>query len=48
LYPEAYYAGWEKNLSVVLCLWQAVDCKKYTGSATSRSTDLAQQCRISS
>ena len=29
--------GWEKNLSVVLCLWQTVDCKKYTGSATSNA-----------
>jgi hypothetical protein len=35
LYPKAYYSGWEKNLSVVLRLWQTVDCKKYTGLATS-------------
>jgi hypothetical protein len=34
-YPKADYAGWEKNLSVVLRLWQTVNCKKYTGSATS-------------
>lgn len=35
LYPKSYYAGWEKNLSVVLRLSQTVDCKKYTGLATS-------------
>jgi hypothetical protein len=35
LFSAESHEGWEKNLSVVLRLWQTVDCKKYTGSATS-------------